>query len=225
MIRLPGFEFGTNLHIGPGSEALFVDAFHLHGGRRGIVLGGCSQADEDSVLLLALFQSALRIVGPWASTGKTSMIQAAGLLGTDGINQIPLVCQTLVIEPKSGKVTLCTAGAPPPLRFLAKSKKVRKVGSGGIAIGRLLRGGLGRVLEEERVNLDPGDLLVLTSWGVLKARNAKGVSFGPQSVGGLLLTAKNTSPGTTAARISQGVKRHVGKKLLGTAAIVAVRRP
>jgi CheY-like chemotaxis protein len=223
-INVKGFEFGTNLDFGPGSEAIFVDSFLLHGGRSGLFVAGCSQADEDSVLLLSLFQAALRIVSPWATSGKTTLIQSAGLLGTDGINQIPIVCQTLVIDPSTGKVTLCTAGAPPPLRFLSENKKVRKVGSGGIAVGRLLRGGLGRVLEEERVKLDPGDLLIMTSWSVLNGSNPQSVRFGPESVGGLLLTAKNTNPTTAASRISQGVKRHIGGAPLGATAVLAVRR-
>ncbi|MHC4597601.1 MAG: response regulator [Planctomycetota bacterium] len=223
-VQVKGFDFGTHLHFGPGSEALVADAFHLQGGRRGILLAGCSGADEDAVLLLTLFQSAVRIVSPWTSTGKAALIQTAGLLGTDGINRIPLVCQTVVVEAKTGKVTLCTAGAPPPLRFLSAKKKVRKVGAGGIAVGRLLRGGLGRVLEEEGVNLKPGDLLVLTNWAVLNASNAQGVRFGPESVGGLLLTAENSSPATTAGRIGQGVRRHMGKAPMAASGVVAVRK-
>ncbi|MHC5082224.1 MAG: response regulator, partial [Planctomycetota bacterium] len=60
-VRLRGFELGVNVHYGPGTEAVLVDAFHLHGGRRGVVIAGCSEADADAVRLLRLFQTCLRV--------------------------------------------------------------------------------------------------------------------------------------------------------------------
>ncbi|GEM_PF-3523354 len=221
---VPGIRISAHLKFNRGAEAILADAFHLRGGRRGVFVASRSEADADDVRLLRLFQTALRIVGPWKSTGKAAMIQAAGFLGTDRIHQIPIVAQTLVFHPGKKALTLCTAGAPPPLRFLASKRKVRKVGSMGISMGGLMRGGLNKVLEEQRVALEPGDLLVAVSRTVLKAENAKGQTFGAESVGGLLLTGSGTEPSSTAARIVQGVERHTGEKPLPTLAVIAVQK-
>ncbi|MCU0722091.1 MAG: response regulator [Planctomycetes bacterium] len=221
---VPGFEIGIEARFEAGSEAAVVDAFRLASDRPGILLASRSGTDADGVGLLRQFQTAVRISGPWASTGKAALVQAAGLLGNDPIRESPVSAQTLIPDPLGGEIRVCTAGAPFPLRFLAASKKVRKVGSVGVALGGLMRGGLGRVIEEERVVLDPNDILLFPSWGILKATNPKGEPFGVESLGGLLLTASSAIPSAIAQRVLQGAQRHAAGRSMGAVAVVALRR-
>ncbi|MHC5077951.1 MAG: hypothetical protein ACYTHN_02960, partial [Planctomycetota bacterium] len=58
----------------------------------------------------------------------------------------------------------------------------------------------------------------------LRAKSPEGKEFGPESVGGLLLTAKTTGPGSVASRLSQGVVKHMGETTPGPLAVVVLKR-
>jgi phosphoserine phosphatase RsbU/P len=77
---------------------------------------------------------------------------------------------------KDGTMTCCNAGHNPP--FLVSGDSVRRLETGGLICGLFEKA----TYEEERIQLKPGDVLVMFSDGISEALNAAGEEFGDDRI-------------------------------------------
>ena len=95
-----------------------------------------------------------------------------------------------ILDPARGTLTSVNAGHNPPLLLSRAREGARELKSGGLCLGMFE---VARY-QEERVELLPGDVLVLYSDGVTEARDARDEEFGT----GGLETVLRRDPGASA---------------------------
>lgn len=105
-----------------------------------------------------------------------------------------------VLDPKSGELVYTSAGHNPPLIVRARGG-YKRLSGGGVILGVLPDA----QYEEERIQLEPGDVLVLFSDGVTEAPNPDDEEFGEERLAALVASVAQKP----AAEIVEDIHRSV----------------
>jgi serine phosphatase RsbU (regulator of sigma subunit) len=129
-----------------------------------------------------------------------------------------------VLDPRTGSLTYCNAGHNPPYLLSAQGRGgVRGLSRTGLPLGVSEHMGW----EQKKVQIAPGDLLVLYTDGIIDAETSEGVFFGQER----LLTAARAHLRRTAQEIRDAllvaVRGFMGDmpQFDDIALIIAVRNP
>jgi len=95
----------------------------------------------------------------------------------------------LVYEPRSGKLTYCNAGHPPPM-LLRAGGAVEFLEEGGTLVGM----GLGDTYAQGVVDVGDGDTLLVYTDGVTELENPEGAQFSMEALETLFQDSHNASP-------------------------------
>ncbi len=95
----------------------------------------------------------------------------------------------LVYEPRSGKLTYCNAGHPPPM-LLRDGGSVEFLEEGGTLVGL----GFGDAYAQGEVTVSDGDTLLVYTDGVTELENPEGGQFSPERLEALFQNSRNASP-------------------------------
>ena len=107
-------------------------------------------------------------------------------------------------DPVTRELTFVNGGHNPPMLQRAAVGKTIKLKSKGIILGLL-----GEVTYEEKsIVLDPGDILVLYTDGVVEARNPAKEFFGEEKLQNLLSKHHSLSPDELKDKIYKAICRH-----------------
>jgi serine phosphatase RsbU (regulator of sigma subunit) len=118
-----------------------------------------------------------------------------------------------------GTLEYCNAGHEPPL--LIGAGNLRRLGQGGTVLGPIPTASY----EVGEARLEPGDMLVLYTDGIVERENPSGDLYGPERLEHLLPTLRDRSPELVAASILADVDRFaVGRPAQDDMTMVVVRR-
>ncbi|HVW33256.1 MAG TPA: GAF domain-containing SpoIIE family protein phosphatase [Acidimicrobiia bacterium] len=208
---------------GPGNVVGgdFYDLFELGDGRFGVVLGDVSGVGPEAAALTGVARYTVRAVAapeeaPCAVLARLN--EALLRLGSERF----LTATYATLEPKDAgaiPVVLCSGGHPPAL-VLRDDETVEVLDRAG---GMLLGVFPTVELTDQRVELGPGDALVLVTDGVLEARDGEGRQFGLDGLTALLCTCAGRSAAGIARRIERSVLDHRGDRAEDDVAIVVLR--
>lgn len=184
----------------------YFDFISLADGRLALCLGDVSGKGLPASLLMANLQATVRGQTFVDATAKTCLSRANRLLGqnTDKCNFITFFYALL--DPPTQQFCYANAGHNPPL-LISSDGTHRQLESRGLVLG--VRDNVD--YEEETILLQPGDLLVIYSDGIIEAMNAWHEEFGE---GRLLAVVKQNRALTANALIEaiiQSVKQHAGQ--------------
>jgi hypothetical protein len=201
---LPGWEI--SLFTRPANEVGgdMVDYLWIGEGRLGVALGDVSGKGLGAALLMAKLQATL-----WAlATDFSSLAELGarlnGILCRDGLPGSFATLVYLELKPDSGQVRMLNAGHPPPIT-------VRETGPDRLPPVATPLGALpDSVFTEQRIEVAPGDLLVVYSDGLTEARNEAGEFFGEGRVLALLSELKRLSAKEAGSRLVSEIARFVG---------------
>lgn len=110
-----------------------------------------------------------------------------------------------------------SAGHPPAL--VVSDGRLERLG----ATGPLLGAG-GRAWPEQICDLPPGATLVVTSDGLVEARNTSGVEWGPERLEALVARRHAEGPAALAEAVRDAARTHAGSRLTDDATVIAVTR-
>lgn len=149
-----------------------VDSMALAAGEVGVALGDVAGKGLAAALLMAKLQATLRALAP--DIGSLADLGAAlnQILCRDGLENRFATLFYLTLQPGSPTVRYLNAGHNPP--YVVRDGEVEQLDPSARPLG-MLPGGAYR---EDRVDLAPGDLLIVYSDGLVEARNALGEEFG-----------------------------------------------
>jgi CRP-like cAMP-binding protein len=108
-------------------------------------------------------------------------------------------------DPATGDAELVSCGHPPALLRRADGT-VEKLSGGGLPVGLFES----LKLSVTRVELRPGDCLLLYTDGVTEAENMDGVGFGEESLAELLAQESPCAASAWIGRVEDAVRRHAG---------------
>lgn len=209
-LRIPGVEIAAECVPAWGVGGDFYDVFPVNGGVAA-VLGDVSGKGLPAALLMGVLHGAVRS-SSWAGAPRQHAES------TEKLNQ--LLCERTsgsrfasmfwsYYDNRTARLHYINAGHCPPLLVRAGKggTEVRQLDEGGPVLG-LLAGARYRQVEQA---LQPGDLLILYSDGVVEAANAEGEEFGDERLRQTVERCPETTANRIRDEISGAVRSFIGR--------------
>ncbi len=226
--HVPGWELATVWRAARQVSGDFYDFIPLPAdggsdgpGRTGVVIADVADKGVPAALFMALSRTLVRTMAIDGRPPATAVAQANNLILADARSTLFVTLFYAILQPNSGEVRFVNAGHMPPLLVRAANGTAEELRRDGMALGVLPD----VEFDEHYVNLDPGDLLILYTDGVVEASDAEGEMFGRERFRELVSAHWQQ----TAEELAQTIEHVIGD-FVGNAprfddfTLVAVRR-
>jgi len=176
----------------------FFDLYDLPAGGFGLAVADISGKGVPAALLAAALQGAFAAYAAVNPTPASAMTVGNTVLYGRFEGKFATMFYAMV-EP-DGTLAYCNAGHNPPLLVRANGE-VRKLETGGCVLGLFAD----NHYEEERVTLEPDDLLLVFSDGLPEANDPEGNEFGDDRIEELVKTHRGMQPQALLEQVLQDV--------------------
>jgi len=174
---LPGLDIAVGLRPAREITGDLFDFFEYENGQATIVFGDSSGKGAAAALYAALVSGLLRSVGR-RPRQPADLLQALNNSLTERRAEAQYVTLLAMFwDSPTRKLTIANAGGLPPI--ICRGDELLDMRAEGVPVGLLQA----RVYEEMVADLQTGDLVVLTSDGILDAMNEQGEEYGRQRLG------------------------------------------
>jgi hypothetical protein len=203
---MPGWEL--SLFTRPANEVGgdMVDYLKIGEDRLGMALGDVSGKGLGAALLMAKLQATLWALATDFSSLAELGARANGILCRDGVPGKFATLVYLELKPDSGQVRILNAGHMPPITI--KSSGLDQLPPVAPPLGALPDS----VYAEQRIEIEPGELLLIYSDGLTEARNEGGEFFGEERLLALLPGLRTLSVADAGSRLLAEVESFVGEE-------------
>ena len=180
--------------------------YALEGSRRfTVILGDVSGKGIAAALYAMKLQALFELLGK-SSLGPKEMLIAMNDVISERIERNYFITAVVgVIDFDERKLVLARAGHNHPLHFSTRTGKASWLKPNGVGIGMKTNPAFEGLLEEIRVPLDPGDVLVFYTDGVTEAMNRASEPFGYGRIEGMLAASSHLP--------ADGIKKELLKRL------------
>jgi serine phosphatase RsbU (regulator of sigma subunit) len=172
-----------------------VDYLQINPARLAVVLGDVAGKALPAALLMAKLQATIRALASECTSLGDLGARVNHILNRDGLPNRFATMVYLELVPDSGHIRLLNAGHMPPL--LIESHVLEELPRGSIALGMIPEADF----VEQRVEVRPGQILMVYSDGVTEAMNRAGDFFGDERLRATLWATSTT----TAEQLGQRV--------------------
>ncbi|MCX6542980.1 MAG: PP2C family protein-serine/threonine phosphatase [Acidobacteria bacterium] len=180
-----------------------VDHLEVEPGRHAMALADVAGKALPAALLMAKVQSTLRALATEASSLEDLASRVNTILCRDGLPNRFVTLVYLDVHANSGHVTLVNAGHMPPI--VLSTAGFHDLPRGNIAMGLMPRA----TFEEQRVELQPGEMLVVYSDGLTDAMNASGEFYGDERLRALMPGLAALTSADAGARLLSSVSTFI----------------
>ena len=210
--QIAGYQFFAHYESALDVGGDYYDFIPLGGGRLAVLLGDVAGKGVPAALLMAKLSAEARFCmltekDPAAAVGRINQ-----LLLDAGFGDRFVTLAAAFLDPAKHQVTLVNAGHLPPLLYRPSAGTVEDAMPGdlsGLPLGVLE----GNQYAAHKLDLKPGDSLLLYTDGITDALNVDNVAFGMKGLRAAILATKPTGPeplqpADVGAQVVQTVKRH-----------------
>jgi sigma-B regulation protein RsbU (phosphoserine phosphatase) len=175
---VPGWQFAIYYQAARVVGGDFYDFMDLPGSPRrlGLVVADVAGKGIPAALSMARGCTVLRAIAQSGIDPGAVLSQTSTLISQDGRYEEFITAFYAVLEIDSGLLRYARAGHNPPLWFQAATGEMQELASWGLPLGITAEG----TLEEQEIQMAPGDLLVLYSDGVTEAMDGDHALFEEQ---------------------------------------------
>ncbi|MBI4576787.1 MAG: serine/threonine-protein phosphatase [Planctomycetes bacterium] len=180
--KVPGYEFAV--HFAPCQQVSgdFYDFVKRPDGRLGLVVGDVTGHGVEAALVMGMAKKVLNLRGQQHEAATEILKRANSDIFPDLDPSTFVTVFFGLLDTAEHRVQCARAGHPFALHYHARSRTADEVRSKGLMVG-INEGPLfDQVLDQVTTALEPGDMLLLYTDGVLEATDANGGEFG---MGGL----------------------------------------
>lgn len=183
-----------------------VDFMRVSEARFGVVIGDIAGKGLSAALLAAKLQATLRALASDTESLGDLGRKLNQIFWRDSLRNIFASLIYIELAPESETVRYFNAGHIPPM--ILRSGKVEKMEKGGVALGIMPE----TTLDERRLDLVSGDLLLVYSDGLTEAQNEAGEFFGDQRLLDLLPGLDGLRSQQAGDRLVAEIDRFVGEE-------------
>ncbi len=183
----------------------FYDFYPYPGDHVGVLLGDVSGKGVAAALYGGLVSGLLRSLVRLAQSPGILLAEVNQAL-TERQEEPSTFTTAACAQWSPGEQTLLLANSGLPFPLLRQAGQVVAQQVVGIPLGMFR----GTRYEEVRLRMQPGDLLVLASDGVLEGKNPSGEDYGQQRLARVIERGKDSSASETLERILEDLAEHVG---------------
>jgi serine phosphatase RsbU (regulator of sigma subunit) len=185
-------------------DFLRIDQNHL-----GIVVGDVSGKGIPASLIMTMTRSLLRMAGKGETSPARTVELVNRFLTPDMSPGMFVTLVYFVIDLKSREVRWVRSGHNAPLLYSTRHAKVLHLQSRGMALGLDHEGSLFRSeLQVQRFVLQPGDVLVAYTDGIVEGKSREGRDFSGERLAHEVLTHASGSPRALVDAIMQALAQH-----------------
>ena len=171
---IPGVQIAVATQPARIVSGDYYDFFGNQAGSRGLAIGDVMGKGLPASMLMSNLQACLRIWGP-EHQDPALIARRLNELFLNNVKLIRFISIFIgLIHPDVRSFNYCNAGHHPPLLWKNSTKKIHLLSPTGPAIGISRQ----PVFKAVTVSLDPGDMLLLYTDGVVESRNVSGEEFG-----------------------------------------------
>ena len=173
--EIPGWQIAVTLEPAREMSGDFYDFIPLPNGRIGLVIADVADKGMGSALYMALSRTLIRTFAPDFDTEPEQALCAANRrVLTDSSSDLFVTVFYAILDPATGILTYCNAGHNPPYLYAGNGDGMQQLTRTAIPLGILEEPDW----EQGRVQMEPGDLLVLYTDGVTEAEDEEDQFFG-----------------------------------------------
>lgn len=176
-----GWQLATKYQPARQVGGDLYDFLDLPDGRLGLVIGDVTGKGVAAALVMATTRSLLRETAQRLVSPGEVLARVNDLLDPDIPPNMFVTCLYAILDPATGRVEFANAGQNLPYRRHAAGLAALR--ATGVPLGLMT----GMYYEEKETVLEPGDMVLFYSDGVVEAHNPEGVMFGSPRLQNLLV--------------------------------------
>ena len=203
----------------------YYDFFPMPDGKLGLVIGDVSNKGISAAFFMTLVKGFLKALsGNYASPAE--ILRQTNRLFYQNVERGHFVSMIYgVLNPAKGDFVFARAGHNPLLYVLGKNSQTEWKTPPGIGIGLVDDAQFTPTLQEEKIRLKPGDLVVLYTDGYSEAMNTELEEFGEEQLKQLIREQKDKPAGEIIRALETAISRWEGKQpALDDKTIVVLKR-
>ena len=220
---IPGYDLASHYAAARDIGGDFFELFRLRrrGQPLGIVIADVTGKGLDAAILMA-FSRAVTHTALEASRGPAEALERTNrVLAQERRGTLFITALCAVLEPRTGRLRIASAGHEPPLLVPGDGRPIGPVGDPGVLVGMFATLGLSEV----EVTLDPGDKMLFYTDGVTDAIGPTGDRFGEGRLLATIASARDASADGLVAAVRGDVDAFQGaREPADDVTIVAVGR-
>jgi phosphoserine phosphatase len=172
---IPGYELANWWRPAETVSGDYYDVIPLPDGRLGLVVADVSGHGVGAALLMASVRAMLHVLARMRSDPAEILPTLAELISPDLEGGRFLTFLMLALDPRTHELTYCNAGHGPALLFRRQTRSFEVVHSTDLPLGFLTDFS---PRPAKRIKVQPGDLLVLATDGLIELQNEEHEMFG-----------------------------------------------
>ena len=188
----------------------YFDFFEIDDKHLGVVIADVSGKGVPASLITAMCRSVVRANSIGTLSPSRVLAKANGQLFPDIREDMFISLAYVVLEADNPEIQMARAGHDPPLHYQASEQAVTAVQSPGIAIGIDAGNVFEKAIQDHKLQLLPGDILLLHTDGVNEATNRHGEEFGLDRLYETLIKAAPEGAAAVIESIRDAVEQFAG---------------
>jgi len=204
--KIPGYELAVHYRPMAGVGGDFYDFIPIDEHRIGIAIGDVAGHGIEAALVMSMTKQVLNLYSKIHGTATEALIRANGEIFDALKGQSFISVFFGILDTRTHVFSYARAGHNPPfLHNPARNPPTIKLDAKGMVLGTTGSRRFGEMLEEIRIPLRTGDLLLLYTDGVVEAMTAEGEEFGEER----LVLSLEANAVCTPDQLKSRLARHV----------------
>jgi len=176
--QVPGFEIGAYYHAAREVGGDYYDFLRIDKDHLGLVVADVSGKGVPGSLVMTMTRSLLRMAAAGESSPSETICQVNSILAPDVNPGMFVTLLYLVLHIPTRRIRMVRSGHNAPLLYVSRLKKILHLQPKGIALGLDAQGHLfNSELEVKQFVLNPGDVLVAYTDGIVEEKNPRGEDY------------------------------------------------
>ncbi len=208
--RLEGIELAAFNHPAQEIGGDYYDFIQIDEDHLGIAIADVSGKGIVGAIMMSISRSVLRAQAMMSRSPEEVLKNVNRVMYEDIAEDMFVSMLYMVLNLRTHTLVMARAGHERPVWSHAHKKRFTIVDSPGIALGIADREAFEAALEEETVQLKPGDVIVAYTDGVTEARNEQGEEWGVDPFLEAVSTAAPDGANAVLNNVQQRLMRFVG---------------